>query len=238
MNTTAILNIWLTTALINPKDPSWPNISTYNNRTKNSRAFFLLPNPLLAPLFPPIGVPMFGMGDPGDIVINPPPPLAELPSSFFFRVSISEAMIRSSSCLDLDSPMALMSSKNSLERCIPDILEIWWCCWWNCYYLAVNGVSGFLSLQCLLRQCFVIVVVGFSCGLGGRLETGIWILSHRRVWPLGMCWVPKTKLQLMKSSQFSPSTSKQPPLLRSALALALHCDHLCGRSASVLYCRL
>lgn len=53
-----------------------------------------------------------------------PPPPPEEPSSFFFRVIISEAMIRSSSCFDFDSPMALMSSKNSLDRCIPDMLEI------------------------------------------------------------------------------------------------------------------
>ncbi len=53
----------------------------------------------------------------------PPPLLEEEPSSFFLRARISEAMIRSSSCLDLDSPMALISSKNSFDRCIPDMVD-------------------------------------------------------------------------------------------------------------------
>ena len=65
---------------------------------------------------------MDGMGEPGDICIMPPPPPPLLPSSFFLSVIISEAMIRSSSCFDLDSPMALMSSKNSFERCMPDMV--------------------------------------------------------------------------------------------------------------------
>lgn len=52
-----------------------------------------------------------------------PPLEEEEPSSFFLRVRISEAIIRSSSCLDLDSPMALISSKNSFDRCIPDMMD-------------------------------------------------------------------------------------------------------------------
>jgi len=48
--------------------------------------------------------------------------LETLASIFFLRVEISRWMMRSSSCLDLDSPIALRSSKNSLERCIPDMV--------------------------------------------------------------------------------------------------------------------
>lgn len=47
-----------------------------------------------------------------------------LASIFFLRVPISRWMMRSSSCLDLDSPIALRSSKNSLERCIPDMIDV------------------------------------------------------------------------------------------------------------------
>jgi len=49
-------------------------------------------------------------------------------SSFFLSVAISRRMIRSSSCLDLDSPIALSSSKNSLDRCIPDMVRGLECC--------------------------------------------------------------------------------------------------------------
>ena len=41
---------------------------------------------------------------------------------FFLSTATSSRMIRSSSCFDLDSPIAFTSSKKSFERCEPDMV--------------------------------------------------------------------------------------------------------------------
>jgi len=116
----------ISTALMYPNALEVPSISTYSIRTRNSLAFFLEDNWLPPPLLPLPGGPPEG-------------------SSFCLRRITSLAMIRSSSCLDLDSPIALSNSKNSFERFTPPVAIFLFRSADRCVGLGFSTVLGVLN---------------------------------------------------------------------------------------------